>query len=51
MLGLIIEQADGHHRRRDWRAFAAACEYFRCLAAGEIWDGAEPLSDPHAWDI
>jgi hypothetical protein len=48
VLDLILEQAEGHHRRRDWSAFASACRFLHRLAAGDIWDGTERLLDPRA---
>jgi hypothetical protein len=38
VLDLILEQAEGHHRRYDWNRFASACRYLHRLASGEEWD-------------
>lgn len=49
VLDLILEQAEQHHRRRDWSEFASACRFLHRLAAGELWDRAERLPDPGAY--
>jgi hypothetical protein len=56
MLDLAIEQAEEHHRQRDWSAFVWTCRYLHRLASGEYWDEAEQTvndlrSDLTRWDI
>ena len=51
VLDLILEQAEGHQRRRDWCAFASACRYLHRLASGEVWDEAEQIQDDDRWEI
>jgi hypothetical protein len=43
VLDLILEQAEGHHRRQDWKRFALTCRYLHRLASGEEWDLAEKI--------
>jgi len=51
VLGIVVGLAEDHHRRRDWIAFASACRYLHCLAAGTEWDNFPPIRDESAWEI
>lgn len=38
VLNSIIDRAEEHHRRREWKAFTTARDLLCSIASGEIWD-------------
>lgn len=51
VLDIIIDLAEGHHRRHDWKAFDSARKYLHRLASGEEWDRVAPIQDDDRWEI
>jgi hypothetical protein len=56
VLAMVVEQAEAHHRMRDYVEFVSTCRFAHRLASGELWDEAgrtvdELRSDLTAWTI
>ena len=51
VLNIVIDLAEGHHRRHDWKAFDSARKYLHRLASGEEWDRVAPIQDDDRWEI
>jgi hypothetical protein len=45
VVGDALEQAETHHRNRDWCAFVSSCRYVQRLARGELWDETDRANE------